>query len=373
MSRRRLPISSVLPVLASLLVVMLAFESSAAAVAERLVHRRGGLGSFPIERAAATRDGLRVVRTDRGLDREELVPWDRLAAVDPRPSDGSLEVGVESGLAFGDRLWRGRIRLRRGDARLAREAFLEAMAMSSDRVGSMFALALEGLVSSAILEGRIQDVQAQAMVLGELGLAGARTDRFLGAAYSGDVVDARTNLVPMVPPVSAGTAGLDIREYLRNQPEIHESSRLRRDLWIKLLDGSGPPEVSSKGLDAGTSYLLELASADSEDQRTREQARRRLLERLLKDAPNWEIAWTRHRIGRASLRHAQNDEERLRGVLDLIQVMALEDAAPPALRLDAGRHLVDGLRAIGRDEEARTIQTMLLIEFPDQQPMENTP
>ncbi len=25
------------------------------------------------------------------------------------------------------------------------------------------------------------------------------------------------------------------------------------------------------------------------------------------------------------------------------------------------------------DEEARTIQTMLLIEFPDQQPMENTP
>ena len=85
------------------------------------------------------------------------------------------------------------------------------------------------------------------------------------------------------------------------------------------------------------------------------------------------VAWTRHRIGRASLVHAENDEERLRGVLDLIQVMALEDAAPPALRLDAGRHLVEGLRAIGRTEEAKTIQTMMLIEFPDQQPMENTP
>ena len=372
MKEPRTPILTILPIWAIAVVAMLLLESPAAAVDERLVHRRGGLGSFPIERAAATRDGLRVVRTDRGLDREELVPWDRLSGVDPRPTDGTLEVGIESGLAFGDRLWRGRTRLRRGDARLAREAFLEAMAMSSDRSGSMFALALEGLVSSAILQGRIDDVQAQAIVLGELALAGARTDRFLGAAYSGDVVDARLNLVPMVPPVSQGPAGLDAREFLRNQPEIHETSALRRDLWIKLLDGSGPPEVSRSGLDAGTGYLLDLASAESKDRKIREQARRRLLERL-EDAPNWQVAWTRHRIGRASLRHAQDDAERLRGILDLVQVMALEDAAPPALRLDAGRHLVQGLRALGREDEAATIQNLILIEFPDQQPMENTP
>ena len=368
MSRPRLRL--LLPVLTSLLVAMPG--SSDAPLAERLVHRRGGLGSFPIERAAATRDGLRVVRTDRGLDREELVPWDRLAAVDPRPSDGNLEVGIDRGLALGDRLWRGRIRLRRGDARLAREAFLEAMDMNADREGAMFALALEGLVSSAILEGRVDDVQAQAVILGELALSEARTDRFTGAAYFGDVVDERTRLVPMVPPVSGEGAGLEVRERLRSQPGIHESSALRRDLWNRLLDGSGPPEVSPRGLDPGTIYLFDLASADSPDRRIREQARRRLLEQV-RTAPNWQVGWTRHRIGRASLRHAENDEERLRGVLDLVQVMALEEAVPPALRLDAGRHLVEGLEAIGRDEEAGAMRTMIMIEFPDQQPTENAP
>ena len=176
----------------------------------------------------------------------------------------------------------------------------------------------------------------------------------------------------MVPPVGDGAADLEIRNQLRRQPDIHESSALRRDLWIRLLDHAGPPDGSMKGLDVGTRFLLDLASADSEDRRTRELARRRLLE-LVRDAPSWQIAWTRHRIGRASLRHAENDEERLRGVLDLVQVMALEDAVPPALRLDAGRHLQEGLRSIGRNEEAETIRSMLLIEFPDQQPMENLP
>ena len=372
MNRPRVSRHPRLAVFAILLAAMSASGSMAAGIEERLVHRRGGLGSFPIERAAATRDGLRVVRTDRGLDREEIVPWDRLSAVDPRPGEGTLEVGVERGMDLGDRLWRGRIRLRRGDARLAREAFLEAMAMNTDREGSMFALDLEGLVSSAILEGRVDDVQAQAVILGELALADVRTDRFIGAAYSGDVVDPRTRLVPMVPPVSGGTAGLQVRERLRTQPELHESSALRRDLWVRLLDGSGPPELAQRGLDPGTSYLLDLAGADSQDRRTRESSRRRLLEQL-DEAPNWQVAWTRHRVGRASLRHAQNDEERLRGVLDLVRVMALGDSASPALRLDAGRHLVEGLRAIGRDDEAQTIQTMLLIEFPDQQPTENAP
>ena len=53
--------------------------------------------------------------------------------------------------------------------------------------------------------------------------------------------------------------------------------------------------------------------------------------------------------------------------------MALEDTAPPAIRLDSGRLLIDGLRSIGRDDEARTIDTMLMIEFPDQYPTENAP
>lgn len=355
-----------------LFVATLALQTATVAAEDRLAHRRGGLSSIAIERAAATNDGLSVVRTDRGLDREEVVPWDRLAGVDPRLPEGTLEVGIDRGLALGDRLWRGRNRLRRGDARLAREAFLEAFELIRERRGPMFSIALEGLVASAILEGRVDDIQSEAVFLGELGLAGSRTDRFAGPAFGGDVIDAETQLVPMVPPVTGGPASLKIRERLRDRPRIHENSGLRRDLWIRLLDGSGPPELEDRSVDAGTRYLVELTNLDSKDRRTRESARRRLIEQL-DGQPGWRTAWTRHRAGRSSLQHAENDEERLRGILDLVRVMALEDTAPPALRLDSGRLLIDGLRSIGRNDEARTIDTMLMIEFPDQHPTENAP
>jgi hypothetical protein len=90
--------------------------------ADRYVHRRSGLSPWRVARVVATPDELVVSIDDRGLIREDRITWDRVAAVDP-DSAGRLEVGVSTGLALGDRIWRGIRRLQRGDARLAREAF----------------------------------------------------------------------------------------------------------------------------------------------------------------------------------------------------------------------------------------------------------
>lgn len=351
--------------------ILTTVASSASGMVDRFVHRRDGLEPVAIERASASEDGLRVVRIDRGLDREEIIPWDQVAAIDPRPDGLGLEVGLERWLEIGDRLWRGRIRLRRGDARLAGEAFQEAMDAKPSMSGGTAPVVIEGLVAAAIASGRSADVLAEAAFLGELALAGRRSDRFLGAAYGGGVVDAAWALVPSVPPIEGGSASVDVRRRLRDFPEADPAAALRRDLWLRLLDGKGAPaDVPDRGLDPGTRFLVDLANLDAADASTRERVRRRLLEDL-DEAPAWRIAWIRHRIGRSSIVHAEDEAARIRGVLDLVHVLALEDAAPASLRLDAARMAAATLRTLNRVEEAELIDSMLLIEFPDQKPTEN--
>ena len=353
-------------------VILTTVSSSASGMVDRFVHRRDGLDPVAIERASASEDGLRVVRIDRGLDREELIPWDQIAAIDPRPDGVGLEVGLERWLVIGDRLWRGRIRLRRGDARLASEAFKEAMDAKTSMSGRTASVAIEGLVAAAIASGRSSDVLAEAAFLGELALAGRRSDRFIGAAYGGGVVDSAWSLVPSVPPIVGDEfTSADVRRRLRLLPELDDAAALRRDLWLRLLDGKGAPaDVPERGLDPGTRFLVDLANLDAEDASTRERVRRRLLADL-DEAPAWRIAWIRHRIGRSSIVHAKDEAARIRGVLDLVHVLALEDAAPAILRMDAARMAAATLRTVNRVEEAELIESMLLIEFPDQKPTEN--
>lgn len=346
--------------------------TAASEIADRFVHRRDGLDPVAIDRASASEDGLRVVRIDRGLDREEVIPWDQISAIDPRPDGAGLEVGLDRWLEIGDRLWRGRVRLRRGDAKLATEAFREAMEGKPGMSGRAAAVAIEGLVASAISGGRSSEVFAEAAFLGELALADRRSDRFVGAAYGGGVVDVAWSLVPSVPPVGVdGSESADVRRRLRAFPELDEASALRRDLWLRLIDGrSAPKDVPERGLDPGTRFLADLASLDSEDPAIRERVRRKLLDDL-DQAPAWRIAWIRHRIGRSSIVHAEDDAAQIRGVLDLVHVLALEDAAPAILRLDAARTAAAALRTLNRIEEAELLESMLLLEFPDQKPTEN--
>ena len=67
------------------------------ATEERMLHRRDGGAPLVIERVAATADGVQATVISSGLEREQLVEWDRIADIDPK-SRGSLEAGVESGI-----------------------------------------------------------------------------------------------------------------------------------------------------------------------------------------------------------------------------------------------------------------------------------
>ena len=351
----------------------LAFVVSAAATAaDRRVHRRSGSPPLSVSRVVATPDELVVTIDDRGLSREDRIPWDRVAAVDP-DDDGRLEVGVASGLELGERIWRGIRRLQRHDARLARAAFAQARALEPEVPGPLASTTLEGLVRAGIELGDTEQVLADALILGDLALAGHRSDRFDGPLFPASVVDAATGLVPEVPPVGDDVDLIALRRRLRDTPVFADTSEVRRDLWVRLIERAGPPDVADRGLDEGTRLLLELSRLDAADPKLREDARRRLLDRL-DEMPAWRIAWVRWFTGSSAIEHAEGDADRtLQGVLDLVHVLALEDAAPLAIRRAALERAADALADLGRDDDAAVLRAILTFEHPDRPGTESSP
>ncbi len=349
----------------ALLSAAVAFSiASAAAAADRHVHRRSGLPPWRVLRVVATPDELVMTIVDRGLEREDRIAWDRVAGVDPG-EDGRLEVGIEGGLKLGDRLWRGIRRLQRHDARLARESFEEAWGLGPRMPGELAAVTYEGLVRSGIELADTERVLAEAIILGELSIAGRRSDRFEGVPFTETLVDEATGLVPEVPPVGDSADPIALRRSLRNAPVLSESSEVRRDLWVRLIERSGPPELPERGLDEGTRFLFELTKVDATDPRERESARRRLLDRI-DEMPAWRAAWIRWFIGSSAIEHADGDPDvTLLGVLDLIQVLALEDAAPAAIRRAAMTLAAEALTRIDRDDDAAVLRAIQNFEHPD--------
>ncbi len=353
-------------------IAALAIVTMAAGAADRFVHRRSGLQPWRVDRVVATPDELVASISDRGLVREERIAWDRIAAVDPA-SDGTLEVGVSDGLAKGDRIWRGIRRLQRGDARLARTAFEDAWELGPRIPGELAAATLEGLVRAGIALGDTDGTLAEALVLGELAMAGRRSDRFDGAAFSGSVVDEATGLVPDAPPVGDDIDPIALRRRLRDTPILSDTSEARRDLWVRLVERAGPPDLAERGLDEGTRLLLDLTRLDAEDPQVRTAARRRVLDRI-DEMPAWRIAWIRWFAGSAAIAFAGDDREAvLAGVLDLINVLALEDAAPLTIRRAALHLAADALARIDRDDDAAVLRAILAFEHPARSGTESAP
>lgn len=356
-------------------VLLLAGASSGAAAgagADRFVHRRAGLAPWRVERVAATADELVLTVVDRGLAREDRIAWDRVAAVDPKP-DGSLEVGIDSGLRIGDRIWRGVRRLQRGDARLARVAFEEALAMDPRMPGPLAATVLEGLVLAGVAGGDSDRVLAEAVLVGDLAAAGVRSDRFTGPGFDGDAIDRATALVPEVPPVADSVDPIELRRRLRETPRFDDGSDLRRDLWMRLIERSGPPEVAERGLDEGTRFLLDLSRLDSADARVREVARRRLLT-VSEEESAWRSAWIRWFAGSAAIARAGDDPDAaLAGVLDLTHVLALEDAAPASLRRASLELATSTLARLGRADDAAVLDSIMTFERPGGRGSETAP
>ena len=104
-------------------------------------------------------------------------------------------------------------------------------------------------------------------------------------------------------------------------------------------------------------FLWHLLRLDDPDATARETARKVLL-RPDGDRPDWIRIWSRFFAGRSALAHAAGDEDLLRGVLDLLHVIADEGPVPPVLRREATDLVVETLELLDRDAEAAVFESL---------------
>lgn len=354
-------------------IVVAAFAASiasftTAATADRELHRRDGAAPLVVERVTAAGEGVRAMVVSDGLRFEQVVPWDRVASIDPDEA-GRLEVGIERGIEKGTLVWRGRSRMNRGDAVLARAAFDSAFEAGIQPGSELGSIAIEGLVRAAIAAGDGSRVLGEAMLVSEFPAGVVEPSRFPRGER---LVDPVTGLVISVPPVAEDGDRSRMLEWFRRVPAPDARASLRRSLFARLVDGSGPPEESGANLADGERFLLRLTELDAEDPARRERTRRALLAAAA-DAPVWKNAWIRFFAGRGTLARETDPELRMRGVLDLIHVIALESSAPPVLRRASLRLAVETLRDLGRSESAAVLESILIAERADDALPENLP
>ena len=354
-------------ILATTVPIVLAASLASLATADRQLHRRDGAAPLVVERVSASSGGVRATVVAEGLRFERLVPWDRVASIDPDEA-GRLEAGIARGIEKGTLVWRGRSRMNRGDAVLARAAFdsaFDAGVLPGSELGS---IAIEGLVRAAIAAGDGSRVLGEATLISELPAGLVEPSRF----PRGDrLIDPETGLVTSVPPVADDDDRSRMLEWFRRVPARDANASLRRLLLERLVNGSGPPEESGANLAGGERFLLRLTELDAEDPARRERTRRTLL--AAADAPVWKAAWIRFFAGRGTIARETDPELRMRGVLDLIHVIALESTAPPVLRRASLRLAVQTLRELGRSESAATLESILIAERADDALPENLP
>ena len=325
----------------------------------RRLDRRSGAEPLLVFEPVSTVDGLRVLLRSDGVERTDIVPWDRISRLQA-PRGEALERRISDGIELGTLVWRGRERLRRGDVVMAAEAFDEASAQLdvAGLLGGLFDRAvMEGRLRAEIGLGRSMRVLGEAMVVGNL--AEQPGSRFEGAAFGPTVIDADTGLVPGVPPVGDDVAVAACETLFEARPAGDADDQRRRDLWLRILQRDG---VAVEGRrpdreDEGAVMLWNLARLDDPDADVRGAARRALLE-VKGTTPDWIVLWSRFFAGRASITHAAGDEDLLRGILDLMYIVAREGAAPPILRAESIRLLVDTLRILDRDAEASIFESI---------------
>lgn len=322
---------------------------------ERLLHRRSGADPLPIMRVEVATEGLRVT-TPTGA--EQVVPWDRIARLEPT-DQGRLETGVADRIQLGTSLWRGYRRLLRGDARMARPEFIKAWSTLQGTDANIAALAAEGVLRSAIARSRPVEGMVPAVALSGLRSRGFVSDRFTGLE---PVLDLETGLVPFLPPVveqaDAVLAAETLADWAVNaEPADRVRAELMRRLLLRIPPEENPP---SSDEDEGVRFLRQLLELESEDSNRRARARERLA-RGIDKAPGWKEAWIRFFIGRSLVDHEDDPVLRRVGVLELLHVPPLGNAAPATL---ADRSLVlaaNTLREVGDVEEAELLDALVRI------------
>jgi hypothetical protein len=304
------------------------------------------------EAVAVSLDGVAFLDAARSADAASggptLVGWDRVRAV-----DGELGLASEAYMPIARAAWRGRIRVQRDDL-VSAEPILERLVVRyRGRVGPTAAVVSEGLLRCRLRRGALTSSVTAWLSL----LAATEGDTAPVIEGLGPVVDARTGLVPGLPPVWRWSSA--VAEFAQQGPVLPGSSghvAALGELYTEGARAAGGSVVSGEVLERASARRdhegvrlawAVVASGAEDDGVVREavgELREILVEAELDASRAWVVAWCRLAIGRSMVRSSDPVEQRL-GVVELLRVPAeIGDEAA----FVAGLALADAADAVAR-------------------------
>lgn len=290
-----------------------------ASVVAQVELRGGGVVDAPIVQVAV--EGVTV-----GGDEARVLGWDAVKRI-------GGEHAEESGafLALGEDAWRARVRLERGDVRLA-EPLLESLwVVYRDKGGPTALLVAEGMLICRGARGdQVDAVEAwlRAVTL--------RTDgqRLAGDPASMPVLEPGSMLCRWLGPfwlesdglrAFAESPALTVRDVPTAYAALYRGmARRMLGMDAEVPSGGGWPESAEIRL------LGAMLDAQSDERTVRERARSVLMNGLPEDVDTWREAWRRAALGLSYLRE-QETAARTPGIFHLLHIPSRFSGTQPYL------------------------------------------
>jgi hypothetical protein len=304
---------------------------------------RDGLPNVKGEILSGGATGL-LVREESGEGTSILLPWSSIRSIEPNRSRPQLQQFLDNG----DKLWRAKRRLLRGDVQLSEPIFASQFRTLVGLDSKDSLLAAEGLLRVLIARGAISKAVhpwLETVRLNELGIESPFDDL-------PSVLHSETMLCPHLPITEVhGISQQILDSYLNSTLPLTAS------LANYLLEDSVPPYTPTDSV-KDSLFLPQLLQASSGDAPAREG----LLARMDSFQP-WQRAWTHYAISKGLL-DTPTPKERNAGLLHLVEVASLQPEIQPWLTGVAMLKLADELALDGFEQQAERIQFEAMRLFP---------
>ena len=345
--------------------------AGAAAAADRVFLRGGAEVEGTVTEISPGGLSMRRTTPRAGgtLEAVDRWTWDQVRAVEA-PADLAGAASLPSLLKEGERLWRARLRLERGDPRGAAEALAAPRAAEVDGATAVVAALAELQVAISSRDGAAA-TRAAFECLRRTGggapagpLATAQVLTRDGRQVAIPLFDVATGLPPLVPPFALAEAERPaVLQALDAAVAAGGPAGSWAALYAACVDPARPlpPPAPLPGGEPAArvgDFLRAAHDAMSTDPAQRAKARE-AIQQLRRRLPAWAEAWARVALGRSLL--AETDPvERARGQLQLLHAVARHGAEQPALAAAAARVAAEASTAAGRTEEAAVLASALL-------------
>ncbi len=290
-----------------------------------------------------------------------VVGWDRVLRTPAslvEAADAYDELALDT--------WRARARLERGDLVLA-EPLLQQIFERAGDVGPVLRgptglVVTEGLLRCRLARGASAAALEPWLAWIDASIVRQPRTTFAHRDWSQEaglppVIDAGTELCPLLPPMWLATPSLQLVVQLEGTEGERDKASAMRALYQAAARhelGQTVTELPEVPRETASELVRDIVAARVLDEQARAAARARLESALPNASSPWLAAWIRAGLGR-SLVLEEDEEAKLRGVAQLLRVHVLHRENVPALADVTLAEAAATLASLGQNDSARSL------------------